>query len=305
MVKEGGRSKTKAIVLTVLAFLIVIFLILPITFSLFNGTKIGNVALIPINGVITGNGESMFGQGTISSADIINFIEKADSDFQIQAIVIEINSPGGSAVASDEIAAAIKKVEKPVIALIREVGASGGYWVASATDHVIANRMSITGSIGVISSYLEFSGLMKEYGVGYERLVAGKYKDMGSPFKKLNQEEENLLQGKIDKIHDYFVREIANNRELSESDVKKMATGEFFLGVEAFDNGLVDQLGDKDSAKDYLMETYELKEVDFVVYQRKVGFLDIIAGVMSNMFFSIGEGIGSIFVEQPNSIMLM
>ena len=84
-----------------------------------------------------------------------------------------------------------------------------------------------------------------------------------------------------------------------------MATGEFFLGVEALDNGLIDQLGNKDTTKEYLMENYELKEVDFVVYQKEVGFLDILTGVMSKMFFNIGEGIGSIFVEQPNSIMLM
>ena len=290
MKKEGEKSKLKPIILTVVAFLVIIFLILPLSFSLFNGTKIGNVALIPINGVITGNGGSILGQGTISSSEIVEYIEKANSDIQIQAIVIEINSPGGSAVASDEIAAAILKVEKPVVAMIREVGASGGYWIASATDHIIANRMSITGSIGVISSYLEFSGLMEEYGVGYERLVAGKYKDMGAPFKKLNSEEKKIMQSKLDKIHDYFVREIANNRELSESEVKKLATGEFFLGVEALDNGLIDQLGNKDTTKEYLMENYELKEVDFVVYQTEVGFLDILTGVMS---------------KQPNSIMLM
>ena len=85
----------------------------------------------------------------------------------IKAIVLEINSPGGSAVASDEIASAVKKSNKPTVAVIREAGASGGYWIASSTDHIIANRMSITGSIGVISSYLEFSGLIEKYWVGW------------------------------------------------------------------------------------------------------------------------------------------
>ena len=107
---------------------------------------------------------------------------------------MEINSPGGSAVASDEIATAVKNAKKPVISLIREVGASGGYWVASASDYIIANRMSITGSIGVISSYLEFSGLMEKYGVGYERLVAGENKDLLTPYKKLEADQKALVQ---------------------------------------------------------------------------------------------------------------
>ncbi|MBT5924903.1 S49 family peptidase, partial [Candidatus Woesearchaeota archaeon] len=183
------QSRAIPILLTIAAVIFVIFVLLPVTFALFDGDKMGNVAIIPIEGIITANGASYLGGNTISSQDIVSFIEDADAKSQIKIIVLEINSPGGSPVASDEIAVAIKRTEKPVIALIREVGASGGYWIASATDHIIANRMSITGSIGVISSYLEFSGLMEEYGVGYEQLTAGQFKDMGTPFKKLQDEE--------------------------------------------------------------------------------------------------------------------
>src|SRR3972149_2081793 len=166
--------------------------------SIFSGTEFetigGNVAVIPIEGVIMGSDSSGLFEETVTSKDTIKLIEKAEKNPSIKAVLFEINSPGGSAVASEEIANAIRKINKTKAALIREVGASGGYWIASSTDYVVANRVSITGSIGVIASYLEFPGLLGEYNVTYRRLVAGKYKDIGSPFKEMTDEEQKLFQ---------------------------------------------------------------------------------------------------------------
>ena len=129
--------------------------------SLFSGVDVnsleGNVAMIPIEGVIVGTDSSgMFFDDSVSSQDTIELIEKADRNPNIRAIILQINSPGGSAVASEEIANAVKKVNKTTVAWIRESGASGAYWIASSSDYIVANRVSITGSIGVIASYLEF-----------------------------------------------------------------------------------------------------------------------------------------------------
>ena len=113
----------------------------------------GNVALIPIDGVIVGDKDSDFlFESVTSSPEAVELIEKANKNPNIKAIILEINSPGGSAVASEEIANAIRKTNKTTVAWIREAGASGAYWVASATDYVVANRASITGSIVVIAS---------------------------------------------------------------------------------------------------------------------------------------------------------
>jgi len=306
MKKRGTEpSKTKSIVLTIVAILVFVFIILPLAMSLFDGSKVGNVASIPIEGPITGDGGNYLGSPTASSVEIVAFIKEAGRDPQIKVILVEINSPGGSAVASDEIASALKKTEKPVVALIREVGASGGYWIASAADQIIANKMSITGSIGVISSYLEFSGLMEEYGVGYERLVAGKYKDMGVPFRELQDEERAILQTKLNKIHGFFIEEIAANRDLPVEKVKGIATGEFYLGIEALNLGLVDQVGDKDTAEQFMKDAYGLKEIDYVVYERELGFFDALASVFAEFSFRIGEGLGSIFAEQQQKVMLI
>ncbi|PIZ51870.1 signal peptide peptidase SppA [Candidatus Woesearchaeota archaeon CG_4_10_14_0_2_um_filter_33_13] len=303
-VVESKKTNFKKISLTILAVIIIVLVIGPLAFSMFDGNKVGNVALIPIEGVITTSGGSYLGDSTVSSKEVVNYIKDAEESELVQVIMLEINSPGGSAVASDEIAIAVKKVQKPVIAVIREAGASGGYWIASSTDYIIANKMSTTGSIGVISSYLEFSGLMQDYGVGYERLVAGENKDMGTPFRKLTDKEKIILQGKLDKIHQFFIEEIAENRNMSIMDVKNLATGEFYLGIEAYQLGLVDALGTRDTAEEYIKKTYGLEEIDYVVYQKEVSFFELLSGVFSNWSFSVGEGIGSTLVKSQNSILI-
>lgn len=308
MVKEVvvQRCKIKPILLTLAAFLVFIFVIIPLSLLVFDGKEIGNVALIPINGVILGDGGSTsFGMAVVSSQDIVSFIEEADADATLKAIILEINSPGGSAVASDEVAVAVKKAEKPVIALIREVGASGAYWIASASDYVVANRMSITGSIGVISSYLEFSGLMEKYGVGYEQLTSGQYKDLGNPYQPLDNKQRAILQGKLDKIHEYFIEEVAQNRKLSEVAVRELATGEFYLGVEAKKLGLVDELGDKATVEAYLKEKHGLADVQYVHFETEAGLFDLLSGVFSSFSFEMGKGIGSIFIQQQNQNPLL
>ncbi|MDO8656839.1 MAG: signal peptide peptidase SppA [Nanoarchaeota archaeon] len=306
VVKEMGehKSRIKPILLTILAVLFTLFIIIPLLFSLLSDSSpLGNVARIPIQGVITGDGAGSLGQNAVSSLDIIQFIEDADENPAVKVILLEINSPGGSAVASDEIASAVKRTQKPVIALIREMGASGGYWIASSTDHIIANRMSITGSIGVISSYLEFSKLMEKYGVGYERLVAGEVKDAGTPFRQLNNKEREVLQQKLNTIHDFFIQEVAANRKLSESSVRKIATGEFYLGVEALELGLVDELGDKNTAEEYIKTTYGLDDIEYAVYEPSKGLFDLLSGVFTDFSFHIGQGIGASFQQQQGGLI--
>jgi protease IV len=261
----------------------------------------GNVALIPIKGTIMSEASSdIFGSAVADSPTIINYIKMAGDNPNIKAIIFEINSPGGSAVASDEIAAAIKKVNKTTVAWIREVGASGGYWVASASDHIVAHRMSITGSIGVISSYLDFSKLLENYNVTYERLVAGKYKDIGSPYKELTDEERNLFQGELDIIHDYFINEVAANRKLPVKDVKDMATGMFYLGSQAKDMGLVDELGGKDEAVSYIENKLNLT-AQIAEYRPKRTLFDVLTGVFSQQSFIIGQGIGAAIISKEGS----
>ncbi len=253
----------------------------------------GNVALIPIKGVIVT--EPQFGvlsPDEESSQDIIELIERADSSPYIDAIIFEINSPGGSAVASEEISNAVKKIQKPKVAWIRESGASGAYWIATSADHIVASKISLVGSIGVTASYLEFGGLLNDYNVTYERMVAGKYKDIGTPFRELTEEEREKFQHELDLIHGEFIAEVSQNRNLPEDSVRQLATGEVFLGREALELGLVDEIGSKDEAVAYL-EGQLGKSVSVVEYKRRRGLLDSFSEATNEKFFQIGRGIGT------------
>jgi len=300
MKKRGGKKRNLWLVVLILIglFLFLSFL------GIFFGTGVGgNVAYIPIKGTIVVDAEpaTLFAAEAASSEKIVNYIEEAGQDPLIKAILLDINSPGGSAVASDEIGQAIKRADKLTVAVIHDVGASGGYWVASAADKIVANRMSVVGSIGVISSYLEFAKLLEEYNVTYQRLVAGKYKDMGTPFKELEEEERLILQSKIDKIHDYFIDEIAFNRGLDRAMVAEMATGEIFLGIEAKEMGLVDMLGDRRDAEEALKGQLDLEEVNYVYYRTRPSLWETLGGVSSEFFYYIGMGMGrSLFDTSEN-----
>ncbi len=280
------------------AFCLFIFIIISLIFSGSSETdSTGNVALIPLNGEITTATSGGFMSNDVStSSQLVKWIGEAEKDDSIKAIVIEINSPGGSPVATDEIVREIKKSTKPTIAVIREVGASGAYWVASSCDKIYANRMSITGSIGVIGSYVEVEGLLNKYNMTYRRLVAGKFKDIGSPLTTMTTEEQNLYQGMLDKLHSYFIEDVATNRNLSVEKVTEIATGWVYLGEDAKDLGLIDEVGNLDDAKAYLEETLNTT-VTFKTYQKPSSFLELLSGSaetsINNFGMSIGQGLGN------------
>jgi protease-4 len=257
----------------------------------------GNVAVIPIKGVITTEqASSFFAEDIASSDDIVQQIEDVKANKKIKAIIFEINSPGGSPVASEEIGNAIKELQMPTVAYIRETGASGAYWIATATDHIVAQRMSVTGSIGVYGSYLEFPGLLTRFNITYRRLVSGKYKDAGVPYRALEEDEEALIQGKLDIIHSYFIEEVANNRNLSINDTIELATGMFYLGSEAKDLGLIDEIGDKSTAVKYI-EGRIGEKASLITYERGHTFWDVVSDFSAKNSYHLGKGISSIVKE--------
>ncbi len=262
--------------------------------SQLNGISVSDnkIVLIPITGTISDTGiiSGIIPRKGISASKIINDLERADKDKSVKGIIIDINSPGGSVVASQELAAVVKKVKKPVIALLEDTAASGAYWVASAADVIVAHPMTITGSIGVTGSFLEFSGLMQEYGVNYQRFVSAPYKDMGSPYKETTEAERKILQYNIDKIHTYFVKEISKNRG---KDLSHLGNGGFYLGIDAKRLGLVDYIGTKELAINITKQKAGIAKAKLVVYTQQKGLLNLIEQLSSNVAFYIGAGIGS------------
>lgn len=243
------------------------------------------IAVIPLKGEITSD----------MATDFIKTFDKADEDITISAIIIDINSPGGAVAPSRELAVAVKNAKKPVVALIGETGASGGYWVASSADKIVADPISITGSIGVIGSYLQYSGLMEKYGVTYERLVSGKFKDAGSQYKDLTDDERAYLQGKIDIIQNLFVSDIAVNRNMPTESVSKLATGEIFFGTEAKNLGLIDILGGKPEAQKTAEELAGITSSHLVDMAPGKGVFSLLGVNMEQIAYFVGKGIGDSF----------
>lgn len=240
----------------------------------------GNIAIIKIIGEISGS-PPLFGSGT-SSETVLENLDKADKDPNVKAIFLEINSPGGTVVASKEIAQKLESINKTKVAFIREEGASGAYWVASAADKIVAFPLSITGSIGVSSSYLEFSGLFDKYGIGYVRLVSGEQKDIGTPYRKPTQEEISDFQKIINAIYEDFVKDVARYRKMDVDRVKSLADGRVYLGKDAKDLGLVDYLGDKDFALNMTKSMANLTEIYTVGYTKQASIMDIISGIFGS-----------------------
>lgn len=278
-----------------LLFLVFTGLILIAVIGLFVGeplpTTQGNVAVVPLEGVIsTAGSEDFFGaKGT--SRQVVEQINSAEENENIKAIILEINSPGGSPVATDEIVQAIKESKKYTVAVIREQGASGAFWIATAADKIVANRMSVVGSIGATSSFLQFSGLLNKYNVSYERLVAGKYKDAGSRYRDMTPEERALFQSLLDKLHEYFIQDVAENRKLPVESVRQLATGFVFLGEEAKDLRLVDVLGGRKEAIELIEKELSIK-AELVEYTPRKSLVEFFSQVQSNYAFNLGKGIG-------------
>ena len=284
-----------AILIAVLLFIFFAFLSCAALPALLFGEELsqpgGNIAHIKIRGLITVDGVGRYGSGGTSSTRLVKLIKLAEENPSIQAIILDINSGGGTAVASAEVMIAVQKAKKPVVAVIREVGASGAYWVASAADRIFVNPLSITGSIGVFGSYLEFSGLMEDFNVSYVRLVAGKFKDIGSPFRALTDEERVILEAKLGQMHTFLINSVANNRGMSPEKVKGLANGLYYLGTEAMEFGLIDEAGGLDDAIAYLEELLGIK-AEVAKYRVAPSFLEVVSDVTSQKPFDVQNDYG-------------
>ncbi|MGH7357481.1 MAG: signal peptide peptidase SppA [Candidatus Rokuibacteriota bacterium] len=199
-------------------------------------------------------------------------LEKAESDDRVRAVVLRINSPGGTVTASDilyhEITRFKERRKVPVVASILDVGASGGYYVALAADRIIAHPTTVTGSIGVLMLTVNASGLLEKIGVSASYVKSGEFKDMGSPFRALRPEERALFQDLIDRFYARFVELVARSRKLDETRVRAIADGRVHTGAEALALGLVDRVGYLEDAIDAAKTAAGLTDASVVSYHR-------------------------------------
>jgi protease-4 len=191
-------------------------------------------------------------QDVISSEEVVSYIERAGQDEAIKAVILEVDSYGGTPVAGEEIANALKRLDKPSVAFIRQSGASAAYWAASGAGYIIASANSDIGSIGVTSSYLDNVGQNTKDGNNYIQLSSGKYKDAGDPDRPLTDEEKAIFMRDLKIVHKNFIEAVATNRKLSIPEVEKIADGSTVLGARAKELKLIDEIGDLATVTDYL-----------------------------------------------------
>lgn len=220
------------------------------------------VAVVYLEGMIVGGRGQNALLASVGGTDaVIRQLQNAREDPDIAAVVLRINSPGGTAAASQEVyreAQRLKDAGKPLVASFADVAASGGYWVACAADRIVANPASITGSIGVIMEVTNLAELYEMLGIDSEVVKSGEHKDLGSSLRPLREDEREILQSMVDDIFQQFVKVVADGRGLTENQVRELADGRIFTGRQAFDLGLVDQLGDFFDAVDLAADLAEL-----------------------------------------------
>lgn len=255
----------------VIAGVIVLICVIAVIAAIRQGGKIeqsqmrgeAKIGVIYLEGPIMGGGGTggLFSEHVGTDA-IIRQIRKAGEDKEIRAVVLRMNTPGGSAAASQEVAEEITKLQKNgkiVVTSMGDVAASGGYWIAAGTDRIVANPATTTGSIGVIWSVANLEELYRKIGVHSETFKSGPYKDMGSPNRQMTSEEKALLQGMVNDIYEQFVAVVATGRKMDEANVRKLADGRIFTGRQAKELGLVDELGNLYDAIDIAAQLAQIE----------------------------------------------
>ena len=223
--------------------------------------KSEKIAIINIENIIT------------QSSSTVRQIKKYADDNSIKAIVLRIDSPGGAVAPSQEIYSEILKFRKNsnkiVVTSMGNLAASGGYYIACASDKIIANPGTLTGSIGVIMTFSNIEELMKKIGLKTEVIKSGEFKDIGSPMREFTEKEKKLLQGVIDDVYDQFVNAVAVGRSIGVEKVKELSDGRIFTGRQAFEMGLVDKLGSFEEAIKLTAELVGIEGEPKIVSEKK------------------------------------
>ena len=264
--------KKKAIIISVCVLALLAAILIPII--LLSRPAAGKIVVIPLSGTITTGDSSLFSSSTITPGLVREYLTKAEKDPAVTAIVFRIESPGGEIEPCQEILLEIERVKEtmPIVVSMGGTAASGGYYISTQADKIVALPTTQTGSIGVISQLINVEGLLEKLGIQIETFKGGKYKDMYWGFRELTPEEEEIMQEMIDEYYEQFIDVVAEGRGLSKDDVRDLATGQLYSGTEAKELGLVDELGDLNTAINLAAELAGI-EAPKVEYYKQSGLI--------------------------------
>lgn len=257
-----------------------------------------SIYLIKIEGVISGTSSAgIFSSAVVTPEYMIEQFKEAEKNPSVKAILIRVNSGGGSAAASQEIFEELKKVKKPVVVSVGDICASGAYYISCAADKIIANKTSSVGSIGVIMQIPNLEELYKKLGIKYTTIKHGKYKDVGSSDRPLTAEEEELFKKQTYKIYNQFIADVASSRNLSEEKVREIATGWVYLGSEAKELGLIDEIGTYKDAEKIAAQLGGILGEPNIISKSRYNLLDMLLNYSMNYVFSKILSVSDIHIE--------
>ncbi len=302
-VRSNGRNLLAAAVVGATATVASRELIARLTRGRFGDTEEYNAAKVSVSGPITrdrGRPSPLSGPGGATAEDVVEQIEAADEDEEVEALVVELNTPGGEVLPSDDIRRAAADFDGPTVAYATDLCASGGYWIASGCDELWARDASLVGSIGVVGSRPNAAGLADKLGISYEQFTAGEYKDAGVPLREIEDDEREYLQGIIDGYYEQFVETVSEGRDMDPEAVKE-TEARVYLGTDALEIGLVDDLGTADDVEDRLADLMDV-EPEIREFTPERGLAERLGIGAERVAFAAGNGVASVFANDGGDV---
>jgi protease IV len=255
------------------------------------GSEFSKILVLNVNGVIQDTGEdvtSFFSTTGYQHQTFLDMIEAAGEDNTIKGVILRVNSPGGGVVESAEIHKKLLELKenskKPLYVSMGTQAASGGYYISTAGDKIFAAPDTLTGSLGVIMQSINYGGLAEKYGVKFETIKSGPYKDIFSPTREMTEDERNILQSMVDNAYAGFVDVITEGRPLSEDQVRKVADGRVYDGRQAKEINLIDELGYFDDTVEAMKKDLKVEDAQVIQYGTSLGFESLLTMSASKVF---------------------
>jgi len=269
----------------------------------FGDTEDYNIAKVTVSGPIQrdpSRPSPLSGRGPSPADDIVELIEAANDDENVEALLLELNTPGGEVLPSDDIRRAVIDFEGPTIAYATDTCASGGYWIASGCDELWSRDASLVGSIGVVGSRPNATGLADTLGISYEQFTAGEYKDAGVPLREIEADEREYLQGIIDGYYEQFVETVSEGRDMDPEEIRN-TEARIYLGSDALEIGLVDELGTEADVEDRIGELID-SEPKSREFEPDRSFVQRLGIGAERVAFAVGNGAASVVASDGSDL---
>ncbi len=300
---KGGALIVAVAVLAATAMLACRRIVARLTRGRIGETDEYNVSEVAVSGPIVrdrGRPSPLSGGATSTADEVVELIEEADEDDATEALLLRLNTPGGEVLPSDDVRRAAAAFDGPTVAYATDLCASGGYWIASGCDELWAHDASLVGSIGVVGSRPNAAELADKLGISYEQFTAGEYKDAGVPLREIEEEEREYLQGIIDGYYEQFVETVSEGRGMDPDDVRE-TEARVYLGTDAAEIGLVDELGTREDVESRLADLLET-DVEIRELEPQRGLAERFGIGAERVAFAAGSGVASVFTDEGGDV---